>query len=94
MSRKKLTEIQRAFEQPLPTETLTPEATAPESDSLTASLQIPKKKPTKIRFTLDLEKSLDTRLTKAANKLNRPKAEVTRIALERLLEELETEWNS
>jgi hypothetical protein len=94
MSRKKLTEIQRAFSEPLPTETLTSESTPPESGSLTASLQAPKKKPTKIRFTLDLEKSLDNRLTKAANKLNRPKAEVTRIALERLLEELETEWNN
>jgi hypothetical protein len=59
------------------------------SNSLAAQLANPKKKTIKIRFTLDLEKPLDDRLTKAANRLNRPKAEVARIALERLLEELE-----
>jgi predicted DNA-binding protein len=63
------------------------------SGSLTESLKRTKKKQEKIRFTLDLEKPLDERLQKAANKLNRTKAEITRIALERLLNDLETEWN-
>ncbi|MGL5806037.1 MAG: hypothetical protein ACRC11_11450 [Xenococcaceae cyanobacterium] len=63
------------------------------SGSLTARLKLPKKKQEKIRFTLDLEKPLDDRLQKAANRLNRAKAEIARIALERLLNDLETEWN-
>jgi hypothetical protein len=61
-------------------------------DSLTAQLAIPKKKATKIRFTLDLEKPLDDRLNKSAKNLNRSKADIARIALERLLDELEGEW--
>jgi hypothetical protein len=60
------------------------------SNSLVDRLANPKKKTTKIRFTLDLEKPLDDRLNKAAKLLNRPKAEVARIALERLLEEINT----
>ncbi len=98
MSRKKLTQIQQAFEQ---TESLTSEpssylSSSEESpdNSLTASLQSKKKKTSKIRFTLDLEKPLDHRLTKAAIKLNRTKADLTRIALSRLLEELEAEWKN
>jgi hypothetical protein len=63
-----------------------------EKTSLVERLQLPKKKPDKIRFTLDLEKPLDDRLNRAASKLNRPKADIARIALERLLDELEDEW--
>ncbi len=65
----------------------------PPTDSLTASLAMPKKKVTKIRFTLDLDKPLDERLSKSAKYLNRSKADLARIALERLLDELEREWN-
>ena len=61
-------------------------------DSLTSQLANPKKKTTKIRFTLDLDKPLDDRLNKSAKHLNRSKADLARIALERLLEELEREW--
>ena len=64
---------------------------APSSDSLTSQLVNQKKKTTKIRFTLDLDKSLDDRLNKAAKHLNRHKSELARIALERLLDELEKE---
>ena len=62
-------------------------------NSLTLSLQKTNTKIVKVRFTLDLEKSLDTRLTEAATKLNRSKADLTRIALEMLLKQLEDEWN-
>ena len=62
------------------------------ADSLTAQLANPKKKSPKIRFTLDLEKPLDDRLTKAAKQLNRSKADLTRVALIRLLDQLDTEW--
>ena len=62
---------------------------APSSDSLIVQLAKPKKKVTKIRFTLDLDKPLDDRLNKAAKHLNRHKSELARIALERLLDELE-----
>ena len=58
-------------------------------NSLAAQLAKPAKKKAKIRFTLDLEKPLDDRLTKTAKKLNRTKADLVRIAVERLLEELE-----
>ena len=68
-----------------------PEAVQPES-SLTSQLANPKKKTTKIRFTLDLDKPLDERLNKSARQLNRSKADLARIALERLLDELEGEW--
>jgi hypothetical protein len=61
------------------------------SDSLTSKLANPKQKTTKIRFTLDLDKPLDDRLNKSAKYLNRSKADLARIALERLLEELERE---
>lgn len=64
---------------------------APSSNSLIAQLAKPTKKVTKIRFTLDLEKPLDDRLNKAAKHLNRHKSELARIALERLLDELEQE---
>jgi hypothetical protein len=64
----------------------------PTEDSLTSQLANPKKKTTKIRFTLDLDKPLDDRLNKSAKHLNRSKADLARIALERLLEELEREW--
>lgn len=97
VSRKTLKDIQAQFESVESTPLIESDGEVTdnsEQGSLTASLQKPKKKPTKIRFTLDLEKPLDSRLTKAANKLNRPKAEVTRIALERLLDELEEEWSS
>jgi hypothetical protein len=61
-------------------------------NSLTSQLANPKKKTTKIRFTLDLDKPLDERLNKSAKQLNRSKADLARIALERLLDELEGEW--
>ncbi|MBE9097838.1 hypothetical protein, partial [Tychonema sp. LEGE 07203] len=64
------------------------------SGSLTEQLSQPKKKAGKIRFTLDLERDLDKRLSSAAKHLNRSKADLTRVALERLLEELENEWSS
>lgn len=101
-TRKKLTEIQDAWENPdsnLKEES--PLDSSPTSEdnnnksdenSLTASLLLSKKKPVKVRFTLDLEKPLDIRLTKAASKLNRTKADLTRIALEKLLTQLEEEW--
>jgi hypothetical protein len=63
----------------------------PTNDSLTNQLANPKKKVTKIRFTLDLDKPLDDRLNKSARLLNRSKADLARIALERLLDELEQE---
>lgn len=103
-NRKKLDEIQNLFSQPKQ-EPETPDRDRSSSEgelpvrdvttpnSLTESLKLPKKKQEKIRFTLDLEKPLDDRLQKAANRLNRAKAEITRIALERLLNDLETEWN-
>lgn len=97
MSRKTLKDIQSEFEKVESSSVSVSESHQTPSEpegSLTASLQKPKKRPSKIRFTLDLEKPLDIRLTKAASKLNRPKAEVTRIALERLLDELEREWNN
>ena len=62
--------------------------------SLTASLQRAKKKPVRVRFTLDLDKTLDSRLSKAATQLNRSKADLTRIALEMLLDQLEKEWDN
>lgn len=61
------------------------------NDSLTSQLANPKQKTTKIRFTLDLDKPLDDRLNKSAKYLNRSKADLARIALERLLDELEQE---
>ena len=94
-SRKSLDEIMGKFDeskpstQPIDSKTSVEVDSALPSNSLAAQLANPKKKTTKIRFTLDLEKPLDDRLTKAANRLNRPKAEVARIALERLLDELE-----
>ncbi len=94
--RKKLSEIQSVFEQVQPEpqqfQPTEPADVEDTSGSLTASLKQPKKKLSKIRFTLDLEKPLDDRLNRAANKLNRSKAELTRFALERLLDELEEEW--
>lgn len=74
--------------------TPTPINPSPQKEgSLSAKLQQPKKASSKIRFTLDLEHPLDDRLNRAANKLNRTKAELTRIALEMLLEKLEQEWS-
>jgi len=58
-------------------------------NSLAQQLTNPTKKNRKIRFTLDLEKPLDDRLTKSAKALNRTKADLVRFAVERLLEELE-----
>jgi predicted DNA-binding protein len=77
-----------------PTEELTPAPidSVQTVDSLTSKLANPKKKVTKIRFTLDLDKPLDDRLNKSAKQLNRSKADVARVALERLLDELEQEW--
>jgi hypothetical protein len=77
-----------------PTEASTPDPVEPVQmgDSLTSKLANPKKKVTKIRFTLDLDKPLDDRLNKSAKHLNRSKADVARVALERLLDELEQEW--
>jgi hypothetical protein len=68
-----------------------PTSEPPNNDSLTNQLANPKKKVTKIRFTLDLDKPLDDRLNKSARLLNRSKADLARIALERLLDELEQE---
>jgi predicted DNA-binding protein len=58
-------------------------------NSLAAQLAQPSRKKSTIRFTLDLEKSLDKRLTQSAARLNRSKADLVRIAVNRLLEELE-----
>jgi hypothetical protein len=102
-NRKKLDEIENLFSQPKQepetqvSDLRKEEGELPARDvttpnSLTSSLKLPKKKQEKIRFTLDLEKPLDERLQKAANRLNRAKAEIARIALERLLNDLETEW--
>ena len=95
--RKPLNEIMEKFDENEPTsqpvkesESVTSEPTSP-SNSLTAKLAKPQQKVTKIRFTLDLEKPLDDRLNKAAKHLNRHKSELARIALERLLDELEQE---
>ena len=95
--RKPLNEIMEKFDENESTsqsvnesESMTIEPTPP-SNSLTAKLAKPKPKVTKIRFTLDLEKPLDDRLNKAAKHLNRHKSELARIALERLLDELEQE---
>jgi hypothetical protein len=89
--RKPLTQILGQFDED---DDVKPEAVdrATSSDSLTAQLANPKKKATKIRFTLDLDKPLDDRLNKSAKNLNRSKADIARIALERLLNELEQEW--
>jgi hypothetical protein len=102
MTRKKLDEIQNLFshsEQKAasPKEHKTKQNESEEvvgaaSGSLTDKLRLPKTKQDRIRFTLDLEKTLDDRLNNAASRLNRSKAEITRIALERLLSDLETEW--
>ena len=109
MTRKKLDEIESLFsgsqeEKKTPSsnkeqktrqnESEEKEVVTAASSSLTDTLQLPKTKQDKIRFTLDLEKSFDDRLNNAAKRLNRSKAEITRIALERLLNDLETEWNS
>ncbi len=102
-TRKKLTEIQDAWENPdtnleqespVDSSEIQEDNNKGDENSLTASLLVSKKKPVKVRFTLDLEKPLDTRLTKAASKLNRTKADLTRIALEKLLTQLEEEWGS
>ena len=93
--RKPLNEIMEKFDDD---KTSTPPTTSSKSveadsaipaNSLAAQLANPKKKTTKIRFTLDLEKPLDDRLTKQANRLRRSKADLARIALEKLLEQLE-----
>jgi hypothetical protein len=96
-SRKSLDEIMGKFDEsesnsPLVKESefVTIEPTQP-SNSITAKLAKSPKKVTKVRFTLDLEKSLDDRLNKAAKSLNCPKSEIAREALERLLDELERE---
>ena len=90
--RKKLTDIQEMFAETPPATTQPAEPPIEEDGSLTALLKQPKKKPHKIRFTLDLEKPLDDRLNKASSKLNRSKADLARIALEQLLDNLEQEW--
>jgi hypothetical protein len=102
MTRKKLDEIQNLFSHSeqravSPKEHQTKQSESEEvvgtaSGSLTDKLRLPKTKQDRIRFTLDLEKTLDDRLNNAASRLNRSKAEITRIALERLLSDLETEW--
>lgn len=95
--RKKLTEIQAAFDRGSD-RIETAESTEVEEEvkdgSLSAALKVPKKSAKKIRFTLDLEKPLDDRLNKASSKLNRSKAELVRFAVKRLLEELESEWKN
>lgn len=97
--RKPLNQIMEKFDESVeatiqPTEESIPEPVdlVPTIDSLTSKLANPKKKVTKIRFTLDLDKPLDDRLNKSAKHLNRSKADVARVALERLLDELEQEW--
>jgi hypothetical protein len=90
--RKPLNQILEAFDEGAapPTGTPAPEAiTATDTNSLAAKLAKPSRKKATIRFTLDLEKPLDNRLTKSATKLNRSKADLVRFAVERLLEELE-----
>ena len=95
--RKSLDEIMEKFDENQSTsqpvnesESVTSELTSP-SNSLTVKLAKLKPKVTKVRFTLDLEKPLNDRLNKAAKYLNRHKSELARIALERLLDELEQE---
>jgi hypothetical protein len=97
--RKPLNQIMEKFDESVeatiqPAEESTPDRvdTVQTVDSLTSKLANPKKKVTKIRFTLDLDKPLDDRLNKSAKHLNRSKADVARVALERLLDELEQEW--
>lgn len=97
--RKPLNQIMEKFDESVeatiqPAEESTPDRVdpVPTVDSLTSKLANPKKKVTKIRFTLDLDKPLDDRLNKSAKHLNRSKADVARVALERLLDELEQEW--
>ena len=90
--RKPLDQILGAFDEGTAPPTVTPtteENTAIDTNTLAAQLAKPSRKKSTIRFTLDLEKSLDNRLTKSASKLNRSKADLVRIALNRLLEELE-----
>ncbi len=94
--RKPLKEILNQFDEEADTSTEAPipsQSVDITEDSLIAQLAIPKNKSEKIRFTLDLEKSLDNRLKKVAKRLNRTKADVTRIALEQLLTQLEAEMN-
>jgi hypothetical protein len=102
MTRKKLDEIQNLFshseqraasaKEHQTKQSESEEVVGTASGSLTDKLRLPKTKQDRIRFTLDLEKTLDDRLNNAASRLNRSKAEITRIALERLLSDLETEW--
>lgn len=90
--RKPLDQILEAFDEGTAPATVTPTTeanTATDTNSLAAQLAKPSRKKATIRFTLDLEKSLDNRLTKSATKLNRSKADLVRFAVERLLEELE-----
>jgi hypothetical protein len=95
--RKSLDEIMEKFDETELTSPTTKESESvtieptPSSNSLIEKLAKPQQKVTKIRFTLDLEKPLDDRLNKAAKHLNRHKSELARIALERLLDELEQE---
>jgi hypothetical protein len=97
--RKPLNQIMEKFDESVEATIQPPEESTPDPvdpvptvDSLTSKLANPKKKVTKIRFTLDLDKPLDDRLNKSAKHLNRSKADVARVALERLLDELEQEW--
>jgi hypothetical protein len=90
--RKSLDQILDSFEEPtaLPTPSNPEEKMDTTQNPLVAQLAKPSRKKSTIRFTLDLEKSLDNRLTKSATKLNRSKADLVRFAVERLLKDLET----
>jgi hypothetical protein len=90
--RKPLDQILGAFEEDVVTPSLPvsrDENIPTNQNSLAAQLAQPSRKKSTIRFTLDLEKSLDRRLTQSAARLNRSKADLVRIAVNRLLEELE-----
>ncbi len=90
--RKSLDQILGAFEgetAPITTASRPEEKTEASQNPLVAQLAKPSRKKSTIRFTLDLEKSLDDRLTKRASQLNRSKADLVRFAVDRLLKELD-----
>jgi hypothetical protein len=90
--RKSLDQILGAFDgetAPPTTSSKAEEKMEASKNSLVAQLAKPSRKKSTIRFTLDLEKSLDDRLTTRASQLNRSKADLVRFAVDRLLKELD-----
>lgn len=91
--RKSLDQILDSFEEQTASPTTSPnpeERTDTTQNPLVAQLAKPSRKKPTIRFTLDLEKPLDDRLTKTASRLNRSKADLVRFAVDRLLKELDS----